>query len=379
VGVVIPDPAEHRFSLHVVLLSCDISSRFIPMIIDIMNTSPQAMRLRPSKSHGNRSSKPGADAADAQVVLNVFAHTFMEVMSSDGFSALVQEVKQALFNRTFDEAFASKRYLEAYAARWSPTRALCYASLLTAISSYLTNIGAATTTTQEDSSQNAESFRMLAIGGGAAELVALGSFLHNLGGATAILTLIDAGPWGQVVDKLYHSLTSPPPLSKYASEAAKAANKAKVTPSQLSWTFIMQDVLNMTTDDLAKQFGAEPCLITILFTLNELYASGIGRTTSFLLSLTDNVPNNTLLLVVDSPGSYSDTVVGKESKKYPMNWLLDHTLLKTDRGPGENCKWEKLESHDSIWFRLSKSLQYPIPLEDMRYQMHLYRAIKPPS
>ena len=36
--------------------------------------------------------------------------------------------------------------------------------------------------------------------------------------------------------------------------------------------------------------------------------------------------------------------------------------------------WEKLESADSVWFRLAEGLRYPIQLENMRYQMHLYRA-----
>ena len=39
--------------------------------------------------------------------------------------------------------------------------------------------------------------------------------------------------------------------------------------------------------------------------------------------------------------------------------------------------WEKLESADSVWFRLAEGLRYPIPLENMRYQMHLYRACRP--
>jgi len=63
--------------------------------------------------------------------------------------------------------------------------------------------------------------------------------------------------------------------------------------------------------------------------------------------------------------------VGRQSKKYPMLWLLDKILSSA-----EDCAWARLESHASIWFRLSEKLDYPIPLEDMRYQMHLYRATK---
>jgi 25S rRNA (uracil2843-N3)-methyltransferase len=56
-----------------------------------------------------------------------------------------------------------------------------------------------------------------------------------------------------------------------------------------------------------------------------------------------------------------------------MQWLLDHTLIETET-PGYS--WEKLQSDESIWFRLPEDLSYPIALEDMRYQMHLYRLQK---
>lgn len=67
-------------------------------------------------------------------------------------------------------------------------------------------------------------------------------------------------------------------------------------------------------------------------------------------------PIGTVLLVVDSPGSYSETTVGKSSKKYPMQWLMDKVLSSVD---GER-KWNKLESNESLWYRLSDGLEYPI-------------------
>ena len=36
-------------------------------------------------------------------------------------------------------------------------------------------------------------------------------------------------------------------------------------------------------------------------------------------------------------------------------------------------QWEKVHAQDSRWFRLPKGLRYPIELEDMRYQVHLYK------
>ena len=55
-----------------------------------------------------------------------------------------------------------------------------------------------------------------------------------------------------------------------------------------------------------------------------------------------------------------------------MQWLLDHTLLETLQKDTE-ASWKKIVSDDSIWFRLSENLTYPVELENMRYQMHLYQ------
>lgn len=95
----------------------------------------------------------------------------------------------------------------------------------------------------------------------------------------------------------------------------------------------------------------------------------------------------TLLLVVDSPGSYSETTVGGsgvEGKRYPMKWLMDHVLIggqkkdeeeEVEDGEKEVVAWEKVVEDGSRWWRISESLKYPIALENMRYQIHLYKRI----
>ncbi|KAJ4306280.1 hypothetical protein N0V88_001079 [Collariella sp. IMI 366227] len=152
-----------------------------------------------------------------------------------------------------------------------------------------------------------------------------------------------------------------------------------VPPSNFHPTFLQQDALALTRETLPPLLGTNALLVTIFFTLNELFTtSGIGKTTAFLLNLAATIPFNSLLLVVDSPGSYSETSVGKEAKRYPMIWLLDRVLLSTQNEPVNGRRWKKVESQDSVWFRLAGGeggqLQYPIQLENMRYQMHLYRV-----
>lgn len=315
-----------------------------------------------------------------QRILTLFSDAFNPVLTSDSFAATLQSIKQSLFNRDFEAAFGSEENLQAYAARWSPTRALCYSSIFEAIASHVDDIAALpeSSSSPETSADEAASHnsnivnKFLCIGGCAAEHVAFASHLKQTA-SNGILTLLDAGPWGQVVDLLQKQATSPPILSKYASAAIKAANTPLLEDAQLSTTFVQNDVLVMDKEALKELLGSEPLTVTLMFTLNELYTSGgIGKTTKFLKLLGEILPDRSLLLVVDSPGSYSEAAVGKEKKRYPMQWLLDHTLMDV-RVASKDYEWEKLESHDSIWFRLPEELSYPIQLENMRYQMHLYQ------
>ncbi len=330
------------------------------------------------------------DRKHQQRVLDVFRHAFNDALSSPSLTATLQSVKQALYDRDFARAFGDPEHLAVYAARWSPTRALCYASVLDGISEHLEPLATSSPVDspergdqnedeeQTTSADNIQHLNVLSIGGGAAELVAFASFLSQhptpLSGS---ITLLDSGPWATVISQLTTALTTPPPLSKYASAAAKLSNAALIPPSHLTPTFLEQDALALDKPQLAPLLGTAPLLVTLLFTLNELFtAGGIGRTTTFLVNLTATIPFGSLLLVVDSPGSYSEASVGKEAKRYPMHWLLDQILLDTtEHAPVNGRRWVKLESCDSVWFRLaSEGLEYPIGLENMRYQMHLYRA-----
>ncbi|KAI0386681.1 hypothetical protein F5Y04DRAFT_69901 [Hypomontagnella monticulosa] len=363
---------------------------------------PPRGSTQPASTERPASEIPSAEEIKAQQrLLNIFSDMFKDVLGADDFTTDLQRVKQALFNRDFESAFGSQQFLEVYAARWSPARALCYSRILNQISETLVPLqlseakdcnavveeddvehGRVSPTVDLEESEQLDAspktrLRVLAIGGAAAEIVAFGEYLRCAGTDVAgDLILLDTGPWDEVVAKLHSGLTTIPTLSRYASATAKAANAALVSPStRLQSTFVQQDILQLDSPGLGKILGEMPLLITLLFTLNELYTSGgIKLTTAFLRNLTTTIPAGSLLLVVDSPGSYSEAAVGKEAKKYPMQWLLDHTLLQTDKLPPEGCIWEKLESHDSIWFRLAEGLRYPIELQDMRYQMHLYRA-----
>lgn len=367
-----------------------------------LNAKRKAQResTKPGKPRAERRPTEDAKAASApyipielqQLLLNIFRNSFAERLSSD-FAPLLQEVKGHLYNRDFATAFGKNEYLEVYAARWSPSRALGYLELFWELRDHLGFVDEESGGEDEEESGR-KSHKVVCLGGGAgAEVVALGG-LQKL-----LLTLdsradeeeekrpkkmqvsaIDIADWSVVVDKLAEHLTTTPVLSKYASAAAKAANVPFVSPENISVTFHQHDVLQASTPAINSQL-AEASLVTLLFTLNELYTTSLPLTQKFLLHVTSVLQPGALLLVVDSPGSYSSVTLNGAEKKYPMQWLLDHTLLnqassnKNERGKEEIASWEKITEDDSRWFRLDDRLHYPIELENMRMQMHLYRKL----
>lgn len=373
---------------------------------------PRTTKQKPAvDEEAEPESEPKVSAELQQHLLNVFRDSFPEILDSDALKPLLQEVKTALYERDFTRAFGNEDYLEAYSVRWSPSRALCYNTILVDIKEYLEEL---TCASGPGSKTGLSTLHATCFGGGAAEVVAFGGFVQCLLNngfhgdiqeqATASLEvlssmsisddgpvsedvaltshvldllLIDCARWQQVVQKLHNGLITPPVLSKYASAAAREANKSLLASRSLSTNFRVEDVLTMDQSQIAKIVGDRPQLLTLLFTLNELYTSSIAKTTAFLLKLTIAAKAGTLLLVVDSPGSYSETTVGNAAKKYPMHFLLNHTLVGPSNSDGKktNPDWEKVVSDDSRWFRIPEGLRYPISLENMRYQIHLYRRV----
>ena len=301
-----------------------------------------------------------------QTVLNVVANAFPLAENQVELKTLIQEVKGHLYNRDFATAFGKQDYLAAYALRWSATRALAYASIFVTFDTELRWAFEAAQLGEEGTSSG----RIVCIGGGAgAEALALAAVVKHRQLPGLQMEALDIADWSHCLEALRTSLMTPPPVFKFASESVRAANRSLLKPEQLGVSFRCEDVLAQTQGQL-KELMTGTKLVTLMFTLNELFTTSIPQTTAFLLNLTDAAEPGTCLLVVDSPGSYSEVKLGKdgEAKKYPMKWLLDHTLLES---AGEG-KWDKRVRQDSKWFRLDSKLKYPIDLEDMRYQVHIY-------
>ncbi|KUL88748.1 hypothetical protein ZTR_05166 [Talaromyces verruculosus] len=364
-----------------------------------------------------------------QLLLNVFKHALFTSPSTStnegseclegereeekNISTQIQQLKTHLYNRDFESAFAgaSPSLLRAYALRWSASRSLAYCGLFKGV------VDCALDSDSQAQDGEEEDVGVLCIGGGAgAEIVALAgawrviqdestrnatveSTVEGVESLSLIettaqkrkrrrmaITAIDIAEWSDVVSRLTAAIHSP----------GVPGTKICVAPlirgqedESIDISFQKMDVLSLSEEDL-KSLLQRQRVISLMFTLNELFSTSISKTTQLLLRMTDISSPGTILMVVDSPGSYSTLSFAKnessetqqqQQRQYPMKFLLDHTLLSVADG-----SWEKLVSQDSRWFRkdANHKLHYNVDLEggqgfirleDMRFQIHVYRRL----
>jgi 25S rRNA (uracil2843-N3)-methyltransferase len=356
-------------------------------------------------------------------MLEVFRATFPASSDFEALKPVLYKVNDAILRKDLDAAFAEEEHLEAYAIRWSPSRALGYAQLLAWICAERADDACIQQLISNVSDQSAA--KVVCFGGGAAEIMAFSGLLRHsrpseaagkpstpattevsdsleapkISAATTSaetpllhLSHVDIANWTSVLSKLEQGLNTPPVLSKYASATARATNASFLSPGAVEHSFTRADILNSSTEDLRATIGSAPALLTLLSTLNDLYTTSMPRTTAFLKKLTEAAPQGSLLLVVDAPGAHTEITVSnaegeEEKRKYPMNLLLDFALVpkpsmkKTaGRKAGENDeeagpKWEKVLEKSSLAYRLREGLRYPGSLENLRFQVHLFRRV----
>ena len=316
-------------------------------------------------TNANQESAPRPDGIEhgrralQQNSLDIFRDALRPSEEDD---AVAQQVKGHLYQRDFESAFGTVDHLRVYASRWSPVRALAYRELL-----------------DECVGEGAGPLRVVCLGGGAgSELVALAAWASSLRTTRHVaVDLVDMADWRQVTATLHHHATTPPQLSQYASRARQASNRALVNGEDFTVAFHRLNVL--------EQDSAEPewaglvgraDLVTAMFTVNELYATSLVKTQALLSGAMSCLRPGGKLLVVDSPGSYSTVSLNGTEKKYPMHWLLDHTLIRCGSDePNGQRGWRKTDENSSRWFRLPSELRYPVPLQDIRFQVHCYRRV----
>ncbi|KAG9692738.1 hypothetical protein KCU95_g6850, partial [Aureobasidium melanogenum] len=350
-----------------------------------------------------------------QLVLNVFKDVFAELMDFEELKGVLREVVEEVGEGTWESAFGEESKREAYVVRWSPSRALAYANVLASFCEQRPEEDWVRRTTDPSLSSKAKA---ICFGGGAAEMMAFAGLLRHLQpnasgrqqqelddltieatpeNTTPILeiTLIDSADWSSVLDKLVKGTTTPPPLSKYASASARAANTALLAPQKLTINFENHDIFNLKPAQLKEILGTEePVLATFFLTLGHLYTTSIPKTTAFLYKLDAILPVGSTILVVDSIGASVSVPVpdSEEVTEYSVSWLLSRVLLGKaaepvqTQGKGKKAveedeankpvpKWEKVINEEMKLHRLDEKLRYPGSLENVRFQILAFRRV----
>jgi 25S rRNA (uracil2843-N3)-methyltransferase len=330
-----------------------------------------------------------------QLILDIFRVTFPASQEFADLKPLLSQINEALLQGSYETVFRTEESREGYAIRWSPSHALVHANVLEQVCD---KHGDSLWVEQLLGDGGDAPAKVLCFGGGAADVMAMAGLLRHrradaAGKPSAAsspssppprplldLHLIDAADWSGVVSKLMTGLTTPPKLSKYASAAARARNVSFLSPQALRTRCTQTQVLDLTQEDLRSMIGPDVTLITLLFTLNDLYTTSIRRATSFLLKLSAVVSKGCLLLVVDAHNASSTAggIEDAQAESYPISWLLDKALLPNQviAEDAPVLKWEKVMGDTNRLFKFpSEKLSYAPGLENLKMQVHLFRCV----
>ena len=351
----------------------------------------------PREAQEDTTSCTDSKLAVQQRILDICQASFAELLCptarQETLEPKVQHLKHHLYHRDFQAAFGDDSLLHTYAARWSPSRALAYGEILEDI--YLQHFLSSQPSLFSEQAASRSTLNVACIGGGGgAEYMGLSAVLDcslHKDVSTAVqkrfaACIVDIADWSPVLQTLYDTRRS-------LMRSIDVAEDDKI--DALMYVTIKDNVLedNSLQNSPLREKLTESDVITIFFTLNELFNDSRSKTQMFLLRLTELTKSGTILAIVDSPGSYSTisfTEGGngglkqshkngghtiESSRQYPMAWLLDHILLKLapQAYHSESPPWKKLNTCQSRWFRVPKGLKYPIQLENMRYQLHTFR------
>ncbi|OWB59269.1 transferase activity protein [[Candida] boidinii] len=295
-----------------------------------------------------------------------------------GLLKSIQQVKTDLFNREYLKAWDSDEKREAYAIRWSSSRALAYGCLLAEQRDIRNCLFEKQHDYVEDEDEDEDKSNntinqhvknILCIGAGAGgEVIGLSSMISKFLQKQEISELranerifkvhaVDIANWGNIIND----------IDTYVNDNWIKPNNINTAVNKVELKFDNKDVLKMSHEELnLKSLN----LITSMFTTNELISESKLETIKFLKTLSTYCSKNCLFLIVESAGSYSNVSIG--SKQFPVFFLID-MILCGKRGDESSGAWEIVDENDSIWYRVNKDIDYILKLENMRFFYRLYR------
>lgn len=261
---------------------------------------------------------------------------------------------------------------------------------------------------EDDEPAPTRTITIICVGGGAgSEVLALASTVRSLGTpAKVVVQAVDSADWGQVLEEMVDVVADKWRLrsnrfqvefikrdvlanlpggkkergigreerEREEEEARKAieAVSLKERSDASSAVSFTPSTTGGETSSVSTSSNRQPTiqyasaqLITLLFTTAELLTASRPQTLSFLSHLTTSCAPGTLLLIVESAGSFSAMSVG--ATQFPLEFLLD--LVLAGGKDGKTGGWEIVEKEESRWWRLPEGVAkgYPLRLENMRY------------
>lgn len=305
-----------------------------------------------------------------------------DTISAPDFKQTLQAVKGHLYEKQYAEAFGQESYRRAYEARWVPSRAIVYRRILREFAEELKRA-----LFDDESNFNATA---VMIGGGAgSEFCALTSVLermpaeawrdpapHGDGGRRRKLTVavVDSADWSTTLTSQHAGLLSAFP-SLEGRLAVEFRKEDILSPPSTS-----EPVPAVITTPLDSVLSSAR-LVTILFTISELFLQSRPATLSLLSRLSRTCSRGCLLLIVES-ASLSSIPIGKEGRVYALAPMLDLALAQDKgRGDGQRAQWESvetLEEDEGKWYRLPQdvgAVYGGVKLENTRVVMRLYRKL----
>ncbi|TIB73784.1 hypothetical protein E3Q18_01773 [Wallemia mellicola] len=228
-----------------------------------------------------------------------------------------KQLKRELYNKNYIDAFNEEEFLEAYLARYVPSRSIIYYRMFKEM-----NIK--------------DNAKIISIGGGAgSEMAGLQHYLEDNDIKGVKLDILDIGKWDRVIDKLGTTFRE-----------------------SLAVDFYNKDVLSDEIDYTGYN------MVTLFFTISELLIQSKKMTFKLLDNL-NSCPVGTEFVVIESC-ALSNVMIN--NKEYSIKFLLDYNL---------NKKWQLINYTPSRWFRLEEDYKYPIKLENSRCFICIYKKISP--
>ena len=264
-----------------------------------------------------------------QILLNIIQNALSNHIHDPQFKEKSSLIKSLFFHRKYLDIFSNPSLLGIYAAEYIPHRALCYTELFS---------------TLECLDLNSHSHITCLGSGNGAEFMGLLMSRHTLSLQKNPLSI--------------HSHD----LADYGILDDLALAFKQVFPQDLDHVSFDSITCNVISDPLSSLMDkiTQSSLITCMFLLNELFCTSKSGFAQFLMTLIQSMSIHSLLLIVDSAGSFSEAQIGVHS--HMIYRFLD----------GIQCL-ECLYSSDSVWYRLPKNLNYPHKLNNMRYYIRVFK------